>query len=254
MAVLNSAKITSKITTPSGDQEEVITTSNTHRANNVSTDFVITKSASKEWPLPKDTVRITTILTNNTDVNLERIKIQSEISEGATFVNGTVEIGALTYSSYDVTEGFVMPITLGGSGNEVRFYYDILIDDYVNVDKITDTTTATFTLDSQEFSVTSAPLELNFLNNEIYLLKEADKQAVKTGDIITYTITISNSGNYTNTDVKFFDTVPDSTTFITGSVKIDDTEYKDYDPNVGFSLNDLAPSATIKVEFQVKVD
>lgn len=254
MAVLNSAKITSKITSPSGGQTQQTTTSNTHRANNVDTDVVVVKTASKDWLSPKDTVTITTIITNNTDVNIENITVTDTISEGATFVEGSVQLGAMRYPNYNVVDGFTMPITLGGSGNEVRFTYEILVDDYLNVDKITDTSKLDFSLGSEPFSINSETLEMNVLVNDVYLLKEADKSAVKSGDIITYTITITNDGAYTNTDITFTDTIPDSTTFVTGSVKIDDVEHSDYNPNDGFPLDDLNTNSSIKVVFKVQVN
>lgn len=254
MAVLNSAKITSKITSSSGEETQLTTTSNIHRANNVDTDIVIVKTASKDWLAPKDTVTITTVITNNTDENIENIKVTDTISEGATFVEGSVQLGAFTYPNYNVVDGFTMPITLGGSGNEVRFTYDILVDTYLNVDKITDTSKLDFRLGSEQFSINSDALEMNVLVNDVYLLKEADKSAVKSGDIITYTITISNDGAYTNTDIMFTDTIPDSTTFVAGSVKINDIEKSDYDPNVGFPLDDLSTNSSIKVEFKVQVN
>lgn len=250
MAVLNQAKITSKVTTSSG-QQDVTATSNIQRTNNADTDIVITKSASKDLLAPKDIVTITTVITNNTDVNLESIKVTDTISEGAKFVEGTVELGGMTFPNYNIINGVTLPITIGGSGNEARFSFNIQVDEYVNTDKITDVSQFSVKMGSQQLSLTSPTLEMNVLTNEIYLLKEADKIAVQSGDTLTYTITISNDGIYDNTDIFFTDEIPDTVTFVENSVKIDGVTYDGYDPSVGFKLSDLPSGGSITVEFMV---
>lgn len=250
MAVLNQAKITSKVSTSSG-QQDVTATSNIQRTNNVDTDVVITKSASKDLLAPNDVVTITTVITNNMDVNLESIKVTDTISEGAKFVEGTVELGGMTFPNYNIVNGFTLPITIGGSGNEARFLFNIQVDDYVNVDKITDVSQFSVKMGSQQLSITSPTLEMNVLTNEIYLLKEADRIAVQSGDMLTYTITISNDGTYDNTDIFFTDEIPDTVTFVENSVKIDGVIYDGYDPSVGFKLNDLPAGDSVTVEFRV---
>lgn len=250
MAVLNQAKITSKVTTSSG-QQDVTTTSNIQRTNNADTDIVITKSASKDLLAPNDIVTITTVITNNTDINLESIKVTDTISDGAKFVEGTVEVGGMVFPYYNIIDGFTMPITIGGSGNEARFFFNIQVDEYVNTDKITDVSQFSVKMGSQQLTLTSPTLEMDVLTNEIYLLKEADKIAVQSGDTLTYTITISNDGIYDNTDIFFTDEIPDTVTLVENSVKIDGVTYDGYDPSVGFKLNDLPASGSMTVEFMV---
>lgn len=254
MAVINQAQITSKITTSSGEQAQFTTESNVQRISNLDTDIEITKTATKTSLLPKDVVTITTIITNNADFDITRPQVKDVITQGAQFVAGTLELGGMTFPNYNIVDGFTMPMSIGKGGNELRFSFNIVVDDFVTVDQITDTTTLTFTVDSQQQTVTSPPLELEVLGNKITMLKTADKAAVKTGDELTYTITITNDGIYDNTEVLFTDPIPDSTTFVVGSVKIDDMTYVGYNPNSGFRLNDLNAGDTIKVEFKVTIN
>lgn len=254
MAVLNQAQITSKITTESGEQTQFTTASNIQRTNNLDADIVITKTATKTSLLPKDVVTITTIITNNADFDITRPQVKDVITQGAQFVTGTLELGGMTFPNYNIVNGFTMPMSIGKGGNELRFSFNIVVDDFVTVNQITDTTTLTFTVDSQQQTVTSPPLELEVLGNKIIMLKTADKTAAKTGDILTYTITITNEGIYDNTEVLFTDPIPDATTFVAGSVKIDDVTYANYDPVSGFSVHDLNAGDTIKVEFKVTIN
>ncbi len=86
------------------------------------------------------------------------------------------------------------------------------------------------------------------------LLKTADTSAVKSGDTITYTITITNSGTITNTNLFFTDPTPSETTFVDGSVEIDDTSNPSFNPQTGFNLSDLEANQTIIVNFKVKIN
>lgn len=52
----------------------------------------------------------------------------------------------------------------------------------------------------------------------------------------------------------FKDAIPAGTQFVAGSVKIDDVSYPAYDPAVGFSIKDLKPGESTKVEFDVTVE
>lgn len=254
MAILNTAFLTSKITDGSFEPVEVSNKSNIHRANNVNKDITIEKTTAKNWVIPKEKITITTTLTNNTDTNLTQLKITDALSKGAQFVPGSVKIGTQNYDTYNPVEGFTPPVEIGGFGAEMVITYDILVDEYTDVNNITNITKVNLTLDNKTFEIQSNELGLKIMDNDVTLFKSADTLAVKSGDIITYTIEISNSGTLTNTNVFFKDPIPDGTTFVENSVKIDSAEQLGYNPSTGFSLKDLGPNETIMVEFKVTVN
>lgn len=47
----------------------------------------------------------------------------------------------------------------------------------------------------------------------------------------------------------YADLIPEGTTFVEGSVKIDEVEY-----STGFALDELQPSASVTVKFDVTID
>ena len=253
MAILNTAKLSSTIPDTSGGEVSVTTSSNTHRANNISTDITIIKNATKNWVIPEDKLIVTTTITNNTDNDITDIYIKDTIGEGASFIEGTVKISDQSHTDFNPITGFTMPVVLGGSGNSMSMSYEILIDKYLNVDEILNKSKINITLSQTEFELESNQLGVTVLNNEVYVLKEANTTAVKSGDTITYTITISNEGTLKNTNVMFTDPLPDTVTFVDGSVKIDDVEQTDLNPITGFALKDLDTNDSTKVEFKVLV-
>ena len=254
MAILNTAFLTSKISDGSSEPVEVENKSNIHRANNVDNDITIKKTTAKNWVIPKEQITITTTLTNNTDTNLTQLKIKDTVSNGAQFVSGSMMIGSEKYDMYNPIEGFTLPVEIGGFGAEMVITYDILVDEYTIVNNITNTTKINLTLDNKTFEIQSNELGLKIMDNDVTLLKSANTNAVKLGDTITYSVQISNSGTLTNTNLFFSDPIPDGTTFVENSVKIDGEEQQGFNPATGFSLKDLAPNETIIVEFKVTVN
>lgn len=93
MAILNTANLTSKISGKEGEFVQVENKSNTHKAYIMNTDIVITKTADKEWTIPKDKLLITTTIVNNTENSISDVAITSVLSQGASFVDGSVKIG-----------------------------------------------------------------------------------------------------------------------------------------------------------------
>lgn len=144
-------------------------------------------------------------------------------------------------------------MTIGANGGEMVMTYEIVIDDYLDADAITDMTKLGIQYDGQTFDLQSNELSITVLHNDVSLLKTANANAVVSGETLTYTITISNSGKLTNTEMIFKDEIPQNATFVENSVKIDGEVKGGYDPSAGFALKDLLPEEQIIVEFSVTV-
>lgn len=252
MAILNTASLSSKVVDEQGNETQVSTSSNTSRIEQLDKDVKAQKSSARNWVVPKDELTITTTITNDSQVNIEDLSVSDTIGTGATFVAGSLKIGEQPYEDYDPTAGFVMPVTLG-AGASLEMTYDVKVDEFPTAQTFADSTTLSFEYDSKSFSVASQPLSINILDNEISVLKQADSVAVKSGATITYTITISNTGEVKNTDLVFTDSIPEGTEFVAGSVKVDGAEKVDANPSDGISLGDLDAAAERVVEFKVTV-
>lgn len=254
MPISNKAQTSSKITAETGEVVEVTNTSNTLVTNKIDSDILVEKTSEKSWSLPKGKVKVTTTITNNTDQNLENIRVSDTLSNGAVFVTGSVKIGSQTYDEFNPITGFTLPVTLGGSGADMFFEYEIELLEYLDEDVIKNNTTIAVNFDSKSFNITSNDLEIKVLHNDVSLLKYADTTAVKSRDELTYTIEISNSGTLTNTEVFFSDTIPEGTSFVENSVTVDTETKQGFNPNSGFLLGTLLPNQIIMVKFKVKID
>lgn len=253
MAILNTAQLSSAILSPSGEQVSLQTNSNTNSINNIDTDILITKTSEKNWILPSKQITVTTTIVNNTDNNISNINFSDTISEGASFVEGSVKIGSVTYANLDVISGFTMPVTLGGSGGELSLSYQIVADKYIISDSFNNQSTISFEMDSKTFTLSSNTLNITIVNNDISILKTANTTAVKSGDIITYTINITNSGTYKNTNLIFTDNIPENTEFVENSVTINSETKTGFNPADSFELPDLEIDGSITITFKVSV-
>lgn len=252
MAITNKSKVNSNILV-ADETVGVEYESNTASVNNVSTEVLLNKSVSKQWALPEAIVDVVTTITNNMDTNITDINILDTISDGATFVEGSVVVGGQEYPEYDPVVGFELPVTIG-AGADMTMTYKIKIDKYVETQNISAVTRTTFMAGGSQFILESEPAVVNVVHNEITLLKQANKTVVQSGDELIYTITITNSGAFENTNVVFSDPIPEGTSFVEGSVTVDDVTYPDHNPAESFALQNIGAGDSVVVKFKVTVD
>ncbi|MBL3199128.1 DUF11 domain-containing protein, partial [Klebsiella pneumoniae] len=85
-------------------------------------------------------------------------------------------------------------------------------------------------------------------------LKAVNAQQATTGDILTYTITLENTGNIQATNLIFSDTLPEVTTFVDNSFTLNGTTILGANPNVGVTLPNLEANATNIITFQILIN
>lgn len=88
----------------------------------------------------------------------------------------------------------------------------------------------------------------------ISTIKSVDKLVATSGEILTYTTSITNTGSLPLYNTIFKDIIPLGTTFEYGSVKINGTNFATYNPQNGFTVGYLAIGQTVIVSFAVKVN
>ncbi len=87
------------------------------------------------------------------------IFIKSTISSGASFVEGSIQVGSQSYTEFDITNGFTLPVTIS-TGAELSMTYKIIVDDYPESSKVSDITTISFKINEKDFNLNSNTISL----------------------------------------------------------------------------------------------
>lgn len=254
MAITNQSSLQSTITLPDSTTERVTSVSNTTVTENLSEELSRVKESSKTYGLPEEILTQTVTVTNTSSYDITNISLTDTLSEGASFVEGSVKIDGTSYPDLDPMVGFDLPFSIPKTSGETVLTYQIQIDKDVSVDAVTNSATVSYTADSKTFTDTTNSVAIDVIRNQLSVVKTASSNVVQSGDTLTFTTTIRNDGNTDNTDLLFTDTIPLGTSFVSGSVKINGTTYADYNPKASFSLPDLTVGASVSVSFDVLVN
>lgn len=80
-----------------------------------------------------------------------------------------------------------------------------------------------------------------------------NKSVAAIGDILTYTVTIPNTGLLPANNVTFTDILPNGTSFIPGTVTVDNVPQTNANPAAGISLGTINNNSSRTVTFQATV-
>lgn len=204
-----------------------------------------------------ETARQTVTITNNSQVNLYNLIFSDTLSQGATYVAGSVAVNGVDQPSYDLSAGFPLPDL--AIGQAVVVSYTIRANDPMTQSPVTNFATLAYTVTDPargpvNFSEDTNTVELPVVSNRITVVKSVDKTVAEKGDNLHYTSVITNTGTLNKINLVFTDQIPAGTTFVAGSVRINGVNYPAYNPQNGFPLPDLAPGSAVNVEFDVTVN
>ena len=213
-----------------------------------------------------DEITYTIHLDNTTGTAPISVIVKDEIPEGTTFVDRSIKVNGVTDSSKtadDLANGINVDLEAGES-KDIEF--KVTVNDLNNGDKITNIAT----IDKDPEDPTNPEENTNetehtyiepVINAEKEVATEMGLSYVVEGEKITYTIRVQNSGDLAG-DVVVKDSIPEGTTFVEGSIKIDgvtDDTKTDEDLANGITVNVPArenedTSGIVELSFEVTVD
>ena len=254
--ILNQAEIDYKYRiNPSGPDLDNNVTSNETEVDLVIGELSMTKTVDKQYTTIGDVLTYTIVLQNSGNILLSNIVFTDVIPSGATFITSSVTVNGTSQPTYNPNTGFNLGSMLIGATITVTFQATVTSLPTPNTINNKASTTFNYlviipiTGSSESNTVTTT---INVTNLEV--TKSSDISAAKSGDTITYTIEIENTGNVIATNVIFNDVVDSNTTFVAGSVTVNGTSQPTYNPNTGFNLPNINPGETVTVTFEVTVN
>lgn len=213
-------------------------------------NFMKVRTGSLDIVQVNNTVNQTLTLTNKSIYDITNIYVIDTFSEGITFKAKSVVINGTSYPDANPQNGFNLPDNIKAT-NSATITYTITISE--SFPKYTIQSAVTYTADGSEYTENSNVYNMELANGDLTLQKSAPIVSAK-GKIYTYETIVTNVGNIRNTNITFKDSIPAGTTFVNGSVKIDNVAKADYNPETGFALANLDPKAKTSVKFDVQVN
>lgn len=206
-----------------------------------------------------DTITYTLTFTNTGNILASDVVITDTIPNGTAYIPGSLSInvpytGDIT-STINLTNGLA-------PGESAVVTYSVIVDTIPNPNPIPNASNVTYKYTPYPGlpSVTRSN-NSNTVNTQVNYVdvrppsntvKVADKSYADVGEVITYTITVTNTGNIPATNVVLIDTVPNGTTYIPGSATVDGVPASGT-PNSGLQLGTIPPGGTAIIQFQVIV-
>ncbi|MCU5375654.1 cell surface protein [Bacillus cereus] len=235
------------------------TSTSTNIVTNPVLDAMITmiKSVDQTLVTLGDTITYTTLLTNSGNTNATNITFTDLIPDGTTFVSDSVTINGITQLGLTPNTG----ITIGSiaPNSSIAIAFQVTATSTPAQNPIANSATASYTFIADpnapivSRTATSNTVFTTINTATILSSKQVDKSFSHIGDILTYTVTLTNNGNSSAQNVIFTDTVPSGTTFITNSFSINGIPQSGADPTNGVNIGPITAGTTVTVSFQVTV-
>ena len=257
MIIPNQSNIAFNYVLPDGDTIAAELDSNIVNTEILTYSVPKIKSGDKTFLQEGETSVHTVLITNNSQTRLFNLFFKDNMSNGATYVAGSVTVDGVSQPSYDPAAGFPLPAL--DPGESVTVAYTIQANNPITQTPVTNYGTLDYTVDDParsevNFSENTNTVTVQIISNRITNVKSVDKAYAVKGDTLHYTSVITNTGTLLKSDLVFTDPIPAGTTFVAGSVEINGTPYPAYNPQAGFDLPDLAAGDAVTVEFDVTVN
>uniref|UniRef100_UPI000FFF15E8 T9SS type B sorting domain-containing protein n=1 Tax=Aquimarina sediminis TaxID=2070536 RepID=UPI000FFF15E8 len=205
--------ITNTVSSVSLDQTDSNTTTDDPSENIVvgnTTDLVVSKTVNNTTPDEGDTVIYTITLTNSGPATATNVSITDLLPTGVTYVSDTPSQG-----SYVSGTGVWSVGSINDSSN-ATLSISATVDAGTSGDTITNTVSSVSLDQTDSNTTTDDPSENIVVGNttDLVVSKTVNNTTPNEGDTVIYTITLTNSGPATATNVSITDLLPTGVTYV----------------------------------------
>ncbi|KAA6448396.1 DUF11 domain-containing protein [Bacillus cereus] len=247
--IINIAGVTADNSEPA-TSNQVVTTVN-HAS------LVTVKTVSQNFADIGDILTYNVTLVNTGNISADNINFTDPIPNGTTFVPNSVSVNGAPLPGANPALGFNIGSIPPSGFTTVSFQVTVTSIPVPNPTVNIATTTFEFTVVPGQPPVpgnsTSNPVTTQVNNASLTSVKTASQAIASIGDVLTYTVTLTNTGNVPADNTLFTDPIPNGTTLVPNSVTINGVPLPGADPTTGFTLGSIAPGASVIVSFQVTV-
>lgn len=216
-------------------------------------NITTSKTVDKDFANVGDTITYTITVTNSGNVAANNAVLLDALPVGTTFVPGSLTGATGTPPTLVLNA----PVPAGGS---VIVTYKVLVGAMVpNPNPVENSAQAafTYTVDPAQPNDAKGTSYSNIVGTEVntaklVLVKQVDKQIAYLGDVLTYQIAVTNTGNTPANNVVITDLLATGFTYVPGSLAV--SVPATGDPTTAIALtNPLLPGETVAISFQATV-
>nr|WP_221401493.1 DUF11 domain-containing protein [Paenibacillus phyllosphaerae] len=245
----NQAIAASSYTLPDGRTFNQSSPSNTVTFPVSAPNAVVVKSTPSTAVSIGDTVTYTTTITNSGIASITNVLFTDPIPAGSAFVANSLTVDGVPRQGANPATG--VTIDAIAPGVTVTVVFNVTVTSLPTPAQLNNQSSVTFT--SGTFSgvtfsnIVTTPIYQPILN----AVKTGNTSNATVGDTVTYTVTITNTGNF-GAAVTLTDTIPAGTSFVENSVIVNNQPVPGVNPSTGIPLGIVATSAS--VSFSVLID
>lgn len=243
---------------PNGPADSRETPSNPVTTQVEIAEINVVKTADKSAVEVGDSLTYTVVVTNTGTVTVDNVIFSDPPPVGTTFIPNTFKINGIVQPGANPNVGVNIGSIVPGGFKTVSFR--VVVDVLPPSGQITNIASVEFEYKiDPEGPVNSRTEPSNPINTDVELvqlivIKDVDKTVAIIGETLTYTINVTNQGTVTAQDVVLNDPIPQGSSFVENSVKINGISQPGINPENGISLGDILPNDFVIVEFKVLVE
>ncbi|MFB0840635.1 DUF7507 domain-containing protein [Paenibacillus oleatilyticus] len=217
----------------------------------------IVKSANKTNATVGDTIVYALNVTNTGNL-AANITVTDVIPTGTAIVPNSVLINGVPQPGIDPSTGIPLGNVPAGATVNVTVTLEVTVDSLPSPQQLVNQATASYTYSPPDGRVLTGSVNSNVLvipvsAPDVSVVKSTNAVDAVVGDVITYTIVVTNNGIEPVNNVVLIDPIPAGTVFVDGSVVVDGVSRPAAHPDTGIPIGTIANGASSTVTFNVQV-
>ncbi|MFC0213703.1 hypothetical protein ACFFK0_14760 [Paenibacillus chartarius] len=218
----------------------------------------VIKAANVTGAVVGDTITYSVTVSNTGTANAGSVVVSDELPAGLAFTAGSVTVGGASRPAADIKTGVSIGTLAPGAAATVTYRATVI--SVPNPQSASNTANAAFSFQSVAGGPTiTGVIPSNTVTLPIYapiltLVKSADTANATVGDIVTYTLQLTNTGN-AGASVTLTDNIPAGASYIPNSFRLNGIVVVGANPAAGVPIGTVNGSGgTATAAFQVRVE
>ncbi len=246
----NQASAAYTYTTPDGRPLSGSALSNTITISVSAPNVSVTKVTGSTAATVGDVITYSVIVLNNGIAAVNNLQLTDPLAPEAAFVTGSVTVAGTPVPSANPSLG--IPLSSLAPGASVTVTYNVRVNAVPSGAELLNQASVAFTSGAVSATALSARIAIPVYQPVLNVVKSAGTAQATVGDTVSYTLTVSNAGNYA-ASATLTDTLPAGSVFIPNSVLVNGLPLPQADPASGIAVGSIAPGSIVTVTFSVEI-